>query len=361
MDLVIYGAQAIALGAYRAIHQLYPSRKILCFLVTEYGANPRHLGDLKVVELDSFAGELSEARKDEIEVLIATPEGVMPEIEKELDKRGMHCHVRLTSSHWAQLMAYYYACDRSFIPLSVLPIGYNKPSIDQFMAKFYRDKPLTGQYDLPEYVTPIQVGAVLCEERVADILDSDGTNISHKNVNYSELTALYWMWKNRLLKDSDNDKCKYYGLVHYRRVLELSKDDILRLVDNDVDVVLPFPMPYEPNIEEHHKRYLKDADWNALLTALEEVQPEYAKMFPMVLSQPYMYNYNIVLARKEVLQDYCEWLFPILDRVEKISVPPCSDRADRYIGYMGETLETLYFMTNRERLNITYTGCKFLI
>ena len=30
------------------------------------------------------------------------------------------------------------------------------------------------------------------------------------------------------------------------------------------------------NIEEHHKRYLKDSDWNVLLIALEELYPQYA-------------------------------------------------------------------------------------
>ncbi len=56
----------------------------------------------------------------------------------------------------------------------------------------------------------------------------------------------------------------------------------------------------------------------------------------------------------------CEWLFPILERVEELSVPRGSERADRYIGYMGETLETLYFMANSNKLNIVHTECKLL-
>ena len=157
------------------------------------------------------------------------------------------------------------------------------------------------------------------------------------------------------------DKDNYFGLVHYRRILDLSEEDILRLVDNGVDVVLPYPMPYEPNIEEHHKRYIKEADWKALLQALEEVQPTYAKRFPDVLGQQYLCNYNILLAKEQVLADYCAWLFPILERVEELSVPKGKERSDRYIGYMGETLLTLYFMVNKERLNIVYTGCRFFV
>lgn len=360
MDLVIYGAQGLALGAYEAIHDLYPSREVKCFLVTSQGDNACSLRGIPVVELETYAGMLTQSEKDGIEVLIATPESVMPEIETGLDACGLHCHVRLTSTRWAELMGYHYAANRRFLPLAALPIGYHNADMHIFMAKFHKDKPLATAYHMPEWITPIQVGAALCEERVADILDCDGENISEKNGNYSELTALYWIWKNRLVQNNQNDGNEFYGLSHYRRVLDLSEDDRMRLADNAVDVVLPYPMPYEPNIEMHHKRYLADGDWGALVTALTELQPEYADCLPQVLQQQYLYNYNIILARKNVLADYCEWLFPILERVENLSIPRGCDRQDRYIGYMGETLATLYFMMNRDRLNITYAGCRFL-
>lgn len=148
--------------------------------------------------------------------------------------------------------------------------------------------------------------------------------------------------------------------MHYRRILDITEDDLFRLVNNDQDVVLPYPMPYEPNIEKHHERYLKKEDWDAVRKAVMELQPGYADAFHEILKQRFLYNYNIIVARKNVLADYCGWLFPILERVEELSVPRGSERADRYIGYIGETLETLYFMHNRDRLNISHAGCIFL-
>lgn len=361
MDLVIYGAQAIALGAYEAIHNLYPVRKIRCFLVTERGDNAEYLSGVPVLELESFSRTLPEKEKADIEILIATPENIMPAIEHGLDACGLFCHVRLTSARWAQLMSYRYVCDREHLPLKALPVGYHKANMHMFMAKFYKDKPLAGGYDMPEWVTPIQVGAALCRERVANILDCDGENISSKNGNYSELTALYWMWKNRLAKPSADSEYEYYGLTHYRRILELTEDDVLKLTDNEVDVVLPYPMPYEPDIEAHHERYLKAEDWNAVRRAVLELAPDYAEAFSGVLKQRFFYNYNIVLARKKVLEEYCSWLFPILERVEELSIPRAADRSDRYMGYAGETLATLYFIFNKDRLNITHAGCRFLI
>lgn len=361
MDLAIYGAQAIALGAYEAIHNLYPVREIRCFLVTRRGNNAEHLSGIPVFELEAFSQSLSGEEKTDIEVLIATPENVMPEVEQSLDACGLFCHVRLTSLRWAELMSYHYVCDKEYLPLKALPVGYHRANMHMFMAKFYKDRPLAGGYDMPEWVTPIQVGAVLCKERVANILDCDGENISAKNRNYSELTALYWMWKNRLSKPSADAEYEYYGLTHYRRILELTEDDTLKLADNEVDAVLPYPMLYEPDIEAHHERYLKKEDWAAVQKAVLELSPEYAEAFSDVLKQRFFYNYNIILARKEVLNEYCSWLFPILERIEELSVPRGAKRADRYMGYVGETLETLYFMFHKDRLNITHAGCRFLV
>ena len=152
----------------------------------------------------------------------------------------------------------------------------------------------------------------------------------------------------------------YYGLCHYRRILQITEDDISRLIDNGVDAVLPYPLSYEPNIEAHHLRYIQDEDWKAVLEALKELNPEYATRLPEIFAQKYFFNYNIILAKKCVLKDYCGWLFPILERVEELSVPKGKERCDRYIGYIGETLSTLYFLYNKEKLNIVHTGCLFL-
>lgn len=360
MDLAIFGAQGIALGAYEAIRNLSPSRNIRCFLVSERGRNAEYLSGLPVLELNFFSKALSKEAKKEIEILIATPENVMSDIEKKLEEEEFSCHVRLTSSRWSELMGYHYICKKAYIPLRALPVGHQKATVRVFMAKSCKDKPLSGNYDLPEWITPIQVGAGLCGERVAEALDCDGDNISAKNGNYSELTALYWMWKNCLANSLTNKEYEYYGLMHYRRILDLTEDDISRLVDNDQDVVLPYPMPYEPDIEMHHERYLKKEDWNAVWNAVMELQPRYTEAFHDILKQKFLYNYNIILARKHVLTEYCEWLFPILERVEELSIPQGSERADRYIGYIGETLETLYFMHNKDKLNIAHTGCIFL-
>lgn len=363
MKLAIYGAQGYALGAYEALKTLYPNRVIPCFLVSAMGNNATMLGNIPVKELSSFADETAIKDKHDIQILIATPENVQPEIEETLENFGFRNHRRLNSERWSELMKLFHIKMGRFLPLSALPVGYNMPFVRIYMARSHKDRPLKQNVAIPDYVFPLQVGAANSDERIADLTDNKGENISEKNVNYSELTGLYWMWKNKLCIDgsSDGEKGQYYGLGQYRRMLEFSSDDLLRLMDNDVDAVLPYPMPYEPNIHAHHERYLQDVDWKALLTALQELRPEYADYFPTVLEQQYLYNYNVILAKKKVLREYCEWLFPILERTEELSVPKGSEREDRFIGYMGESLETLYFIKNADRLNVTHTECKLFV
>lgn len=240
-------------------------------------------------------------------------------------------------------------------------------NLEVYVAKFHKDKPLDNIYNLPDWLYPIQAGASLTTERIADILDHDGENISHKNANYCELTALYWIWKNRLTEENQltgkvclTEKAQYYGLFHYRRILNLQEGDLERLAVGDIDVVLPFPTMHEPDISEHHGRYIKEADWKVVMRALEEVSPKYYEAYDKIFSQEYLYNYNILIAKKEVLKQYCQWLFPILERVEELSTPKGSERADRYIGYIGENLLTLYFMYHRNRLKIAHTGRRML-
>ena len=361
MKTVIYGAQGYALGAYRSIKELLPSCEIICFLVTKIGMNASSLCGIPVRELGEFASQHSQSDKDNIQILIATPENVMDEIEQSLESCGFYNHVRLNSARWAQMQKNAFVRSKSFTPLEVYPAGSSTARLYVYKAKFYKDKILQTKMVDPDYVKPIQVGAVHTDVRVADVIDSEGDNISDKNGNYSELTGLYWIWKHRLKNGYYGDDC-YYGLAHYRRLLDLTDDDLLRLRYNDIDVVLPYPMPYEPNIEEHHKRYLSNAEWSAVLQALEELQPEYSTAFKDILKQAYFYNYNIILAKNEVLEEYCSWLFPVLFRIEEIV--DGSDRVkepNRYMGYVGETLETLYFMYNKNNLRIAHTGCRFLV
>lgn len=358
--IAIYGAKSLALGIYEAIHFLYPQYNCIGFVVSSLKNNPNTLAGLKVWELDELKARILPAEREAVEIVIATPEDIHEEITDYLLKNGFKKYICMDSHREAALMEQYYIKKGGFQSLHFPASGTARLCV--YQAKFFMDKPLKQKYEFPEWIVPLQVGAALTTDRVCELCDNQGVHISAKNVNYCELTALYWMWKNRLSLNEkpregfDSEKKEYYGLFHYRRILDISDRDLFRIKYSEVDAILPFPTLCEPDIKEHHSRYIKESDWNAMLKALKELQPSYAAAYEEIFSQQYFYNYNMLIARKHVLKDYCSWLFPILERTEELSTPKGWERADRYIGYLGESLMTLYFLFHKDDLNIVHTG-----
>lgn len=352
MDVAIYGAQAIAFSTYKAIKEIYMEYNVCCFIVTSIDNNPTELDGIPVYSLSELIR--MKFNKNNMKVVIATPESVISEIKDNLEQKGFTNIESIDSEKFAYLQEQYYKKTAFCDVLSSYPYGETKAELEIYMTKFWKDKELISKMLLPQYFVPVQAGAANTDVRVCDILDNEGDNISARNGDYSELTVLYWAWKHMMRGK------KYYGLAHYRRYLMLDEKDLYRLENNDIDVVLPYLMIYEPDIQVHHKRYLSEEEWMALLQALEELYPNYAEAYKDILKKPYFYNYNIILAKRNVMDDYCNWLFSILFRVEKIVNSNGNRKPNRYIGYIGENLTTLYFIYNQKRLKIAHTGCKFL-
>lgn len=348
-QIAIYGAQMVAVSVYYALKTLYPDVHVTAFVVSHMEGNPVQINGIPVMTLEAY----ERSGDKECKILIAVPENFHAEIICGLTAKGFENYTCIDSVTEAEIMRRFYAQTEQFAVLSDFPQGTKQAELFVGMSKFYKDRQLNGSYDTPSYVNPIQAGAALTDTQVAELRDDMGENISHKNVNYSELTAMYWLSRHK--------SSPYMGLFHYRRMLDIKEEDLYRLCENDIDVVLPYPTVHYPNIDEHHKRYLKQQDWDAMLKALEELAPEYAEKLPEIFKGQYFYNYNMLIAKEKVFKDYCNWLFPVLQRTEELSEPKGSERADRYIGYLGENLTTLYFMVNAEQLKIAHTGRLMLI
>ena len=73
------------------------------------------------------------------------------------------------------------------------------------------------KYHMPmdDVYLPVRVGSVLAKDDFGYQRDDTGDNISEKNPYYSEMSAVYWAWKNL--------KADYIGLVHYRRHFSFKK------------------------------------------------------------------------------------------------------------------------------------------
>ena len=71
---------------------------------------------------------------------------------------------------------------------------------------------------------------------------------------------------------------------------------------------------------------------------------EYLETFERLLNQSSFSNYNMFIARKELIDSYCTWVFPILEEVEsRINV----DEYPRVFGLISEAIFNVWIEHNK--------------
>lgn len=243
----------------------------------------------------------------------------------------------------------------------------NRPKI-KILVACHKADPNIRQDDI---YMPIQVGAALHPELDLGFQkDNEGENISEKNPSYCELTALYWAWKN-LPKDIE-----YVGLVHYRRYFDLNSQintnrDCL-IVDNiykvnfsnqsariinlmkKYDIILSKPTIYPLSVEDEYRRCHIDEDIQFTKMIIREHFPEFYNICKKVLSNNKLIHYNMFITRREIFDEYCEWLFTILKLLESKIKLSEYDVQKRVYGYIGERLLNIYLEHYKNKLKIKY-------
>ncbi len=217
---------------------------------------------------------------------------------------------------------------------------------------------LHKKYKLPtdsSYV-PIQVGGIQIPSLTNAISDNTGDNISEKNKSYCELTALYWAWKNM-----DED---YIGLVHYRRYFacnSLFKNKWERIASSSeikkclekAPVILPKKRNYfiETTYSQYAHAHNKE-DLDITKSIIEKDYPEYIKSFDEVMNKTHGHRFNMLVMKKDILDNYCTWLFDVLKKVEKeINVDNYDTYNKRVFGFLSERLLDVWINAN----HISYT------
>ena len=202
-----------------------------------------------------------------------------------------------------------------------------------------------------ECYIPIQVGAE-GKEDLGYIKDNTGDNISCKNPNYCELTALYWIWKHSL--------ADVVGLVHYRRYFfksfwttnmekAISKNDIEKYLEK-YDLILPSPYyTYKRTVEEQYAENHNIEDYKKLREIIKQKTPEYLEAFDAISNRRYFYNYNMFIMSKKLFDEYVEWVFPILEELEKqVNIDNYSDYNKRIYGFLSERLFNVWIERHKE-------------
>lgn len=205
---------------------------------------------------------------------------------------------------------------------------------------------------------PVHVGKALhptVELGNEFVVDNTGDNISELNNYYSELTAMYWLWKNI--------KSKYQGLVHYRRYFETKKisdrlfriDRYGKILDHEeaieslteCDIILPKHRNYL--IETIYSHYAHTFDSNQLdemRKILLYQQPDYIPAFDTVMQGTTAHMFNMMIMSRDKFDEYCTWLFPLLfDLQKKINPERYNAFNARYLGRVSEMMLDVWLLT----------------
>ncbi|MBR3622463.1 MAG: DUF4422 domain-containing protein [Selenomonadaceae bacterium] len=235
-------------------------------------------------------------------------------------------------------------------------------------------------YWLPkdECYFPLQVGA-LGKEPFGVHRDDEGDNISAKNPNFCELTALYWAWKHI---DAD-----YIGLCHYRRyftrreafTLDHRKEAVLTGKEWEKilakhPVVVPKKRRHfiETNRSHYYHAHHREG-LDALEEVLKEKYPHYLDAYEKVMGRTWAHLFNMFVMRRDYFERYMEFMFDALFEVEKrVDITGYSVYEARIFGFLAERLLDVWLIAEDvpvaeknvsflERQNWIKKGASFLL
>lgn len=209
--------------------------------------------------------------------------------------------------------------------------------------------------DDPAYL-PIHVGAELNPGVCAGYQqDNEGENISSLNGSYSELTAMYWLWRNV------NADIK--GLLHYRRLLgspdfkrrrardpfeRLATGEELKSLIDSTGIVLPKKRNYFIETVGNHYSHTFDASHlDACRDVLASMWPSYVPAWDAHMNATSLHICNMCVMSSDLFDAYCAWLFPVLGELSSlIDSEGMTPFERRWPGRISERLIDPWLETN---------------
>lgn len=183
---------------------------------------------------------------------------------------------------------------------------------------------------------PLQVGRALRPD-LGYLRDDTGDNISRLNFLYSELTGLYWIWKN--VRGAE-----YVGLCHYRRYFLTAEGHIMSRADflpllSRYDVIISQPVASDMSYREVYAQAHNAGDLEAVREAAVSLYPGCAPILEEVLAGHRLYCGNLFVTSKRLFDEYAAWLFDVFHEAEpKIHTEGYDDYHRRVYGFLSEQL-----------------------
>lgn len=206
--------------------------------------------------------------------------------------------------------------------------------------------------EIPKEYIRLQVGKARTGIELGGLSDDSGDNISNRNHMYCELTGIYWIWKNYL----NITKCKNICVSQYKRLFK-SKDGKSFLNGHELDSLLDgydFVLPSLVGLEfTRHDMYVmscgKQKDIDLLDSIIKSDYTEYYAVWRSVIQSKEGHYCNLFATSNIIFEEYCTWLFEILEKVEaECDTTGYTDAELRVYGYLAELLLDVWIEVNNK-------------
>lgn len=344
--IAVYGAGLMGRAVFKCLNSNTYRKKISNFIVNDRAGKPEQIYNVRVISITEAT-----YYRDKL-VLVALHDKNMDSAVTALEKQGFTniLPISFDSDLWTDLRGNWMA-DEGLGICKCTPIVTSLEKQSRiFVVHSNCDKRLAEKEVMVDYEKHILAGASLTDNIMFECNDNSGENISFKNREYCELTAIYWAWKN--------DESQVVGLSHYRRRFVFDKLEAGESL-NGVDVLITVPIFTELTVREQYAKDHRIQDWDIMLEAIAVLYPDYIEAANSIQSGHYYYGYNMFVTRKPIWDAYCRWLFDILNYCEKHIKRSGDSYQDRYAGFLAERLLTIYLKKN-EYLKIGVANKHFI-
>ncbi|MDO4188658.1 MAG: DUF4422 domain-containing protein [Lachnospiraceae bacterium] len=363
-SVYVFGCHSRGRTTAKYLTTIKPEKKIEAFLFNNNEENPDNINGIPVIDINSL-----EPLNTQLPVYVGIRSDNWENVTDTLKSLGFNDIIVMDVATDNCMRNEFFKQEfagkgESFVKFEDLSLCRNghevKGCIYSMISAF--DKDLITDYCFPEYEEPMQVGTELAT-RAVDITfgkpvsyrDNDTSdNISALNREFCELTGMYSIWKR------DKSKFDYVGLSHYRRHFILPDDWMQVAYSNNVDVILATPLFLEPSIDENYRFRHISSDLDYVYEHIEKNDANMGCAFREFMQQGIFSPCNMIIARNDIFNELCEWMFPILLSLHE-KVGKREDKyQNRYPGFISERLISFYFDYFKDKYYRVYADKYFI-
>jgi len=230
--------------------------------------------------------------------------------------------------------------------------------------------------DLNKMYQPLMAGNVLSDDNPEIPGDDVFENISEKNPYYSELTGIYWVWKNtnheitgichyrryftalpepflyrlkRLFYFPAGLYKKRFGLIYTSNIRlftpKILSEPEVRFYLQQYDAVLPVARKLKYTVETHYRRYHYINDLTLLKSIIQQKYPDFETAYTTVFQGKKLHANNMFILKKPLFNEFMEWWFDILSEFERrVDLSKKLGYQKRIIGFIAERLLNVWMV-----------------